>query len=207
MENRTIFSKPLRSSWSCSTTHNCCRNRHLRFLVAVDQLRNHQRNARRLISIRTGQNPESACGMWGHVAHLDHERYVEKAVDQPGGKSVCGCCPGLVRNPAFQFNRQEKRSNYCRRKRRAVPSTTSQRSRQAHCGVRGPVGCIETYRSGHGETKAVQPATRHVDAYRVSIVTNPPYCAPHDSNYTGTSRSQRGGSISPESKRRSFESS
>ena len=127
----------------------------------------------------SGQNPESACGMWGQVAHLDHERDTEKGLDQPGRESVFGHCPGLVRNPARQLSRQEKQSNCRRRKRRAVPSTTNQRSREAHCGVRGPVGCLEGDRSGHGETKAARPATRHVDAHRVTIVTNLPYCAPH----------------------------
>jgi hypothetical protein len=33
----------------------------------------------------------------------------------------------------------------------------------------------------------------------VTIVKNPPYCAPHNLNCTGTRRSGRGGSIPPES--------
>jgi hypothetical protein len=73
----------VKSSLSPFLTPNC-RNRHLRFLVAVGQTRNHQRNTWRLSLIRTGQNPESACGMWGQVAHLDHERDMEKGLDQPG---------------------------------------------------------------------------------------------------------------------------
>lgn len=174
--------------------------------MAVDQHRDHQRSVRRVSSIRTGQNPESACWTWGQVAHLDHEHDREKGMDQPGRESVCGRCPGRVRNSTFRLNRQKKRSNCRRRKRRAIPSTTNQRSREAHCGVRGPVGCIEAYRSGHGETEAVQPATRHIDASRVIIVINPPYCVPHDSNYTGTSRSGCGGSILPEREGRSIES-
>ena len=175
--------------------------------MAVDQHRNRRPDVRRVSSIRTGQNPESACWTWGQVAHLDHERKREKGLDQPGRESVCGRCPGRVRNSAFRLNRQKKRSNCRRLKRRAIPSTTNQRSREAHCGVRGAVGCLEAYRSGHGETEAVQPATRHIDAYRVNIVTNPPYYAPYDSNYTGTSRSGRGGGNSPEREGRSIESS
>jgi hypothetical protein len=154
--------------------------------VAAGQHRNHRRSVRRLSSIRTGQNPESACGTWGQVAHLDHERDREQGLDQPGRESVCGRCRGRVRNAAFRLNRQEKRSSHRRCKRRAIPSTTNQRSREAHCGVRGPVGCLETYRSGHRETEAAQPATRHVDPYRVTILANPPYCAPHNLNWTGT---------------------
>ena len=154
----------------------------------------------------SGQNLESACGMWGQVAHLDHERDVEKALDQPGRESVFGRHPGLVRNSAFRLNRQKKRSNCRRLKRRTIASTTNQRSREAHCGVRSPVGCPEAYRSGDGETEAVQPAARHIDPYRITTLTNSPYCAPHDSNDIGTSRSGRGGSISPEREGRSIES-
>ena len=138
--------------------------------MAVEQPRNHQRSVRGLLSIRTGQNPESACGMWGQVAHLDHERDTAKGLDQPGRESVCGRCLELVRNAAFRINRQEKRSNCRRLKPRAIASTTNQRSREAHCGVRGPVRCLEGDRSGHGETKAARPATRHVDAHRVTML-------------------------------------
>jgi hypothetical protein len=159
--------------------------------VAVDQHRNHQRSVRHLSSIRTGQNPESACGTWGQVAHLEHEHEREKGLDQPGRESVFGRCPGLVRNAAFRLNRQKKRSNCCRLKRGAIPSTTNQRSREAHRGVRGPVGCPKGDRSGPRETEAVRPATRHVDPYRVTIVTNPPFCAPHRVNCTSTRRSGR----------------
>ena len=175
--------------------------------MAAGQHRNHRRSVRRLSQIRTGQNPESACGTWGQVAHLDHERDREKGLDQPGRGSVCGRCPGRVRNPARQLSRQEKRSNCRRLKRRAIPSTTNQRSREAHCGVRGSVGCPEADRSGHRETEAAQPPTRHVDPYRVTIVTNPPFCAPHRVNCTSTRRSGRGGSFPPEREGRSLESS
>jgi hypothetical protein len=206
-ESRTISSKLPRSSCSCSKTDSSCRSRHLRFVVALGQHKNHQRSVRRVSSIRTGQNPESACGTWGQVAHLDHEREREQGLDQPGRGFVFGRCPGLVRNSAFRLNRQKKRSNCCRLKRRAIPSTANQRSREAHCGVRVPVGCPEADRSGPGETEAVQPATRHLDPHRVTIVTNPPFCAPHRVNCTSTSRSGRGGSIPLEREGRSIESS
>ena len=175
--------------------------------MAAKQYRNHQRSVRRVSSIRTGQNPDSACGTWGQVAHLDHEREREKGLDQPGRGFVFGRCRGLVRNAAVRLNRQKKRSNCCRLKRRAIASTANQRSREAHCGVRGPVRCLEADRSGHGETEAVQPATRHVDAYRVTIHTNPPYYAPHNLNCTSTRRSGSDGSVPPECEGRNIESS
>src|SRR5207247_9888528 len=42
MENRTISSKPPRSSYSCSTTNISCRTPRLKFLVPAGQHRNHQ---------------------------------------------------------------------------------------------------------------------------------------------------------------------
>lgn len=175
--------------------------------MALEQPRNHQGNAQRSSSIRTGQNPESACGTRVQVAHLDHEHEREKGLDQPGRGFVFGRCPGLVRNAAFRLNRQKKRSNCCRLKRRAISSTTNQRSREAHRGVRGPVGCPKGDRSGLRETEAVRPATRHFDPYRVTIVTNPPFCAPHRVNCTSTRRSGRSRKTLPESEGTSVESS
>ena len=69
-----------------------------------------------------------------------------------------------MRNPACPLSEQEKRSGCCQLKCRPVPSATNQRAREAHCGVRGPVGHLESNRSRHGKTEKVQLATRDVDA-------------------------------------------
>ena len=136
----------------------------------------------------TGQNQESSCGMWRLMTHLENERHVQGDLDQLRRWSAVRDRPERLRNAARHLSGQEKRSGCCRLRCRAVPSATNQRAREAHCRVRVPVRRLEGDRSGHRETEKAQPATRHVDAYRVTIVANPPCCAQHDSHFTSTDR-------------------
>ena len=120
----------------------------------------------------TGQNQESSCGIWLLVTHLDNERHVQKDLDQLRRWSAVGDRPERVRNASCHLSGQQKRSGCCRLKCCAVAPTTSTGARQAYCGARVPVGCLEGDRSGRGETEKVQPATRDGDTYRVTIVAN-----------------------------------
>ena len=104
------------------------------------------------------------------MAHLENERHVQKDLDQLRRWSAMGDRPERVRNASCHLSGQQKRSGCCRLKCCAVASTTSTRARQAYCGARVPVGCLEGDRSGRGETEKVQPATRDGDAHRVTIV-------------------------------------
>ena len=80
-----------------------------------------------------------------------------------GQEKRFGCCR-LKWNSCYDLNGQELRSSCCRLKSAPVSSTTSPRTRAAHCGARVPVGDVEGDRSGCGETEYVQPPTRDIDA-------------------------------------------
>jgi hypothetical protein len=98
------------------------------------------------------------------MAHLKNERHVQQDLDPLRRWSAVGDRPERVRNAVCHLSGLEKRSGPCRLKCRADSPTTSTRARQAHCGARVPVGCLEGDRSGHGPTDKVQPVTRDVDA-------------------------------------------
>ena len=118
------------------------------------------------------------------MAHLKNERDVQKNLerrrrcsavgDRPervwnaschfrGQEKRVGCCR-LKWNSCYDLNGQELRSSCCRLNSAPVSSTTSPRTRAAHCGARVPVGDVEGDRSGCGETEYAQPPTRDIDA-------------------------------------------
>jgi len=118
------------------------------------------------------------------MAHLKNKRDVQKDLEHFRRWSAVGNRPERVRNAScplrgqgkrfgccrlewnsfYDLNGQELRSSCCRLNSAPVSSTTSPRTRAAHCGARVPVGDIEGDRSGCGETMYVQPPTRDIDA-------------------------------------------
>jgi hypothetical protein len=80
-----------------------------------------------------------------------------------GQEKRFGCCR-LKWNSFYDLNGQELRSTCCRLNSALVSSTTSPRTREAHCGARVPVGDVEGDRSGYGETEYAQPPTHDIDA-------------------------------------------
>jgi hypothetical protein len=80
-----------------------------------------------------------------------------------GHEKRFGCCR-LKGNSCYDLNRQELRSSCCCLTSAPVSSTTSPRTREAHCGARVPVGDVEGDRSGCGDTEYAQPPTRDIDA-------------------------------------------
>ena len=81
--------------------------------------------------------------------------------------------PWCVRNSTGHPSDTSGPSSHSRPRGCTVPSTTTQGTRAAHCGIRVSVGCFKDHRSRQEESRDFQPTTGDDDTNPVTSLPRP----------------------------------